>query len=74
MKKQSFLRNMDTASTTNYVLNGELHENSQISTVMIESDADLANIEGLSPGSIAYIKGFVHMWQLGADGQWAVVV
>lgn len=74
MKKKSFLRNAEDAGTIDYVRNGELFENVQATSIMVESSADLNSIEGLFPGSIAYTKGFSHMWQLGADGQWATII
>lgn len=74
MKKKSFLRNADMANVNDYVKNGELYENAPITAVMIESSSDLDSLEGLQPGSVAYVAGFTSMWQLGADGEWAVVV
>ncbi len=74
MKKNSFPRSDDMENVNDYVKDGKLYENVPITAVMIESPSDLNSLEGFYPGSIAYVAGFTSMWQLGADGEWAVVV
>ena len=71
MKKKTFLLNTDV---NDYVMDGELVENAPVTSVLVESSSDLSSLEGLQPGSVAYVKGFAHMWQLGADGEWATIL
>ena len=74
MEKVSFLRNIENASTNDFVKDGKLHENAQITSVMVESSSDLESLEGYFPGSVAYTAGFTSMWQLDADGQWVSII
>ena len=68
-------REMDRVQTvgeSDYVKNGELHFGANARSVMVESEAQLAQLpEDLyEPGSMAFTAGFADMWQKAADGTW----
>lgn len=54
-----------------YVQDGELHRGANTPSVMVTSEADLAELpKDYPPGTIAYTAGFKAMWQLDSAGNW----
>lgn len=71
MNKENYVRE---EGLVDYIKDGVVHENAPVWSILVESESDLANLEGYYPGSVAYTAGFGHMWMLAADGDWEVVV
>ena len=59
-----------TIGDIDYVQNGQVVVGASASSVMITAQSDLAQLDGYTPGSIAYTAGFASMWQLDASGNW----
>ena len=61
-----------------YTKNGQIASTINVhsgqSSVMVESESDLASLSAYSPGTIAFTAGFTNMWQLNASGEWIVIV
>lgn len=58
-----------------YVSGTTLHKQVPSDSVMVTAETDLAKVkDNYNPGVVAYTAGFEHMWQLGADGNWATIV
>lgn len=54
-----------------YVQDGKLHVGTNMPSIMVTSEADLASLPNMyPPGTVAYTAGFKAMWQLGADMTW----
>lgn len=53
-----------------YVADGELHKNSLVKNVMVESESDLDELSSYGVGTIAYTAGLKDVWQKDADGEW----
>ena len=73
MKKNDFYK-YNINDISDYVKDGELHENAPTNAIMVESESDLANLEGYYPGSVAYTAGFQAIWQLNSDGEWVSMI
>ena len=53
---------------------GDLHIHVKSPEVMITAESDLENLTGYEPSTIAFTAGYDNMWQLGADGEWHVII
>ena len=58
---------------TDYVMDGKVIVGANTSSVMVNSESDLAQLADYAPGSIAYTPGFAKVWQLNADGEWVML-
>lgn len=60
-----------TSGETDFVKDGALNRGANAPSVMVTSEADLAELtEIYTPGTVAYTAGFKAMWQLSAAGTW----
>jgi len=65
---------LNKTGQVDYVQNGQLYRGGNAPSVMVTAKADLAQLPDIyPPGTVAYTCGFKNMWQLGADGEWAVI-
>lgn len=58
------------SGNTDYVVNGEIYENSPIKIILISDESELELLTNYEPGAIAYTAGFASMWQKAPDGTW----
>lgn len=52
---------------------GMLTKDTPTSSILVSSQSDLANLEGITAGSIAFTAGFTNIWQLSPTGTWVEV-
>jgi hypothetical protein len=72
-KEQRVFDLIQTMGDLDYVKDGKIYRNVPVKSVMVESSADLAILEGYEPGAFAFTAGFGSIWQKKADGTWASV-
>ena len=53
---------------------GNIHVHVKTTDILVTSKADLDNLTGYHPGSVAYTAGFGNMWQLDANGEWQAII
>lgn len=53
---------------------GNIHVHVKTTDILVTSKADLDNLTGYKPGSVAYTAGFGNMWQLDASGEWQTII
>ena len=53
---------------------GNIHVHVKTTDILVTSKADLDNLTGYKPGSVAYTAGFGNMWQLDANGEWQAII
>ena len=58
------------SGNTDYVINGEIYENSPVKIILISDESELELLTNYEPGAIAYTAGFTSMWQKAPDGTW----
>lgn len=57
-----------------YVKDGVLHRGATGGGVLVESEADLAELPAYRPGTLAHTAGFQKIWETDTDGEWVSVV
>ena len=60
------------AQTMDYVKNGRVVQGQQTFAVLVQSEADLANLDPYkyTPGTLAHTPGWAEVWELDATGNW----
>ena len=58
------------AAELDYVKDGVVYCGVTPKNIMVESESDLAGLEGYVPGSIAFTADNQNIWRLDAQGQW----
>lgn len=53
---------------------GNIHVHVKTTDILITSKADLDNLTGYNPGSVAYTAGFGNMYQLDANSEWQTII
>jgi len=58
---------------TDYVKNGILHRGPSSNGILVESESDLSELPEYRPGTLAHTAGYVHVWEIDADGEWITI-
>lgn len=60
------------AKAMDYVKNGRVVQGQQTFAVLVQSEADLANLDPYqyTPGTLAHTPGWADVWELDANGNW----
>ncbi len=59
-----------TGTAQDVVTSAGIRRGVPTTAVMVRSESDLSGLSGYAPGTIAYMAGYTHMWQLSAGGDW----